>query len=78
MKKIIFTWDDCPICEASKVVIKQKNIEIEQIHIDPAEREGRDIQMKYRVMWVPVLLVMDWDKELERHVGQWVLDFLNK
>ena len=78
MKTIIFVWDDCVNCESAKATIKQKNIDIEQIHIDPTKREGRDIQMQYRVMWVPTILVIHWGKEDERYVWQWVLDFLNK
>ena len=75
MKKL-FTWDDCPNCEAAKNHIANNNLDIEIVHIDPSSRAWRDIQMKYRIMWVPTLITFDWETEIERQVG--VINFSNE
>ena len=72
MKKL-FTGDDCPNCAVAKQFIADNNLDIEIIHIDPSARSGRDIQMQYRVMWVPTLITFDGEVEVDRQVG--VIDF---
>lgn len=69
--KVIYTWDNCPVCDTAKTIIKEKNIDIQQVHIDPSTRAGRDIQMEHRIMGVPVII--DWE---DRYVGSEVLDYL--
>lgn len=73
----ILTGTDCPNCETCKTLIKEKNIDIEQIFVDPSEREGRDLQMQYRVMGAPTILEFDWDKEIDRFVWMDAVDYLS-
>ena len=66
----LYTTNNCSVCESSKALIKDKNLDVEIIHIDMETREGRDIAMNNRIMWAPVL---DADK---RYIGWDVITYL--
>ena len=66
----LYTAPECNFCITAKQIIKDKNLDVEIIHIDMETREGRDIAMNNRIMWAPVL---DADK---RYIGWDVITYL--
>ena len=66
----LYTAPECNFCITAKQIIKDKNLDVEIIHIDMDTREGRDIAMNNRIMWAPVL---DADK---RYIGWDVITYL--
>lgn len=65
---ILYTWENCPLCEQAKGIITNKNITLDTEQYDPTIRAHRDLH----AMWVPILKTED--KVL---VGQAVVDYLN-
>jgi len=46
----LYTAPECNFCITAKQIIKDKNLDVEIIHIDMETREGRDIAMNNRIM----------------------------
>ena len=66
----LYTTNNCTVCDASKALIKEKNLDIEIIHIDMETEEWEEIASDARIRWVPTL---DADK---RYIGGDVITFL--
>ncbi len=55
-----------------------ETLDIEIIHIDSSTRQGRDLQMQYRVMGIPTILELEDWKEVKRIPWNEALDYLSK
>lgn len=60
MKKVkIFTWSYCPFCVEAKDILKDKNIEFEEVVIDRDQKALDELEDKTNCSTVPQIFVED-------------------
>ena len=73
-KKIVFYSTHCPHCRAVEIMLKKKNIQYEEIYIDPNKPEEVQVMLDLGLQSAPGLVVngqvMDYNQALSWIRGQ--------
>jgi len=72
----VYTLPNCKYCDRAKTILKQHNIEFEEINLkDPKNREAREYYRSLGVKTAPIIVSEDWiikdynDKTLLEYLG---------